>query len=686
MSSQENPHVELFRQEATELLADVQECLLLIESDPRNKDAINRLFRAMHSIKGSGGMFGYDRITDFTHHVETTLVLVRDGGLEIDRRLIDLILASHDCIMEMLQDENGMEETRLQEIIAGLHALIGIEPLPVNQRNESIPVNNLVSKKIYRIRFKPDRYIFHSGTDPLRLVEELDALGICKVIGNYSEMPSFPEMDPELCYLFWDIILTSSCTINEIEDIFIFVRAESVLEISIIDDEREDALDYKKLGEILIEKGDIEKEHLNAVLQDRDPIGKRLVDNNLIDRQRIDAALLEQESVKASRQSRNQETAVSTIRVNAEKLDRLVDLVGELVTAQARISRIASLVGASPDLADVAEELESLTSCLRDETMSIRMVPIGSILGSFRRLVRDLGRELGKDIDFICHGEETEMDKVMVERLKDPLTHILRNSIDHGIEQQDVRTANGKPYAGTIKLEAMYVGAHVAIRVSDDGKGLDIDAIRLKAIEKGLIDINDKLENEDIYQLIFKPGFSTSKVVTEVSGRGVGMDVVRQNIEALRGSVGIHSEKGIGTTITLKMPLTLAIIDGLMVNLDNDSFIMPLAIVEECVDLDHAETERIKGRNILNLRGVAVPFVRLRERLKRQSEAPLREQVVITNVEGKRMGIVVDSVVGSHQTVLKNLGPLMRKTKDVSGATILGDGSVALILDLQDIQ
>jgi two-component system, chemotaxis family, sensor kinase CheA len=377
---------------------------------------------------------------------------------------------------------------------------------------------------------------------------------------------------------------------------------------------------------------------------------------------------------------------MSTIRVQAEKLDRLVDLVGELVTAQARISRIAEHPENHSGLADVAEELESLTTRLRDETMGIRMVPIGSVVGSFKRLVRDLGKDLGKDIEFRCTGEETELDKGVIDRLKDPLVHIIRNSVDHGIEAPDEREAKGKPRQGLVHLDAMHAGAHVVVRIVDDGKGLDAQAIRKKGIEKGLIGVDQELSEAELFQLIFAPGFSTAAKISEVSGRGVGMDVVRQNIEALRGSVQLKSSIDKGTTITLKLPLTLAIIDGLMVRLDQDNFIIPLSSVEECVDLNADEIERIRGRNILNLRSVAVPFVRLREKLGRHSHVPKREQVVITNVEGRQLGVVVDEVIGSHQTVLKNLGQAMRKAKFVSGATILGDGSVALILDLQNLQ
>lgn len=684
MSNQENHHVALFQQEATELLSDVQECLLIIETRPDDRDAINRLFRAMHSIKGAGGMFGYDRITEFTHHVETALDKVRDGKLAINRELIDLVLASHDCIKEMLDAEDSVNQSRLNAIQKGLNALSGDHTERSIQKMQPTPENN--GECTFRIRFRPDKNIFYSGTDPKHLIQELCDLGQAQVICNLSEIPPWESYDPELCYLFWDIILTTKATQNQIEDVFIFVASDSQIHIHMVDEEGADEPQYRRLGEILVDRGDLPREQLEATLRESDAIGTRLVKKALVDPHKVESALAEQEVVRNARNKRQQEAALATIRVNADKLDRLVDLVGELVTAQARISRISEHLPKALELADVAEELESLTTRLRDETMGIRMVPIGSIISTFKRLVRDLSKDLKKEIEFTCVGEETELDKGVIERLKDPLVHIIRNSADHGVESPKERTAKGKPSQGTIRLTAMHSGAHVLVRISDDGRGLNLAGIRKAALEKGLIAADQILTDNEIHQLIFAPGFSTAEKVTELSGRGVGMDVVRQNIESLRGTVSIDSEAEKGTIITLKLPLTLAIIDGLMVTLDSDSFIIPLASVEECVDLDHEATDRIKGRNILNLRGAAVPFVRLRERLGRCTEAPACEQVVITNLEGKRMGVVVDAVVGSHQTVLKNLGPTMRNAHDVSGATILGDGSVALILDLQTIQ
>jgi len=361
-----------------------------------------------------------------------------------------------------------------------------------------------------------------------------------------------------------------------------------------------------------------------------------------------------------------------------------VDLVGEMVTAQARLNQKASELNNS-DLTLITEEIERLVAGLRDNTMSLRMLQIGVTFSSFKRLVRDLSAELGKEIILTTDGGETELDKTVIERLNDPLVHIIRNSIDHGIENPEVRKQAGKPAQGTINLSARHTGAHVAIQISDDGAGLDTQVIRAKALEKGLITLDENLTEKEIFQLIFAPGFSTAKSVTDVSGRGVVMDVVKINVESLHGTIEIESRKGKGTTITLKLPLTLAIIDGLMVNIGDDYFILPLSSVEECVELDKKKADKIKGRNILNVRGEVVPYIRLRDQFEIESEKPELEHMVITEVSGERIGFVVDNVIGGHQTVIKSLGPAFKDIQDVSGATILGDGTVALILDVNKL-
>jgi two-component system chemotaxis sensor kinase CheA len=390
---------------------------------------------------------------------------------------------------------------------------------------------------------------------------------------------------------------------------------------------------------------------------------------------------VEQQQVKNVRQERATQDAASSIRVPAERLDQLVNLVGELVTVQAHLSQTAAIHN-NADFAAIAEEVERLTEELRDTALNIRMLPIGTTFTKFKRLVRDLSQELGKEIEMETEGAETELDKTVIERLNDPLVHLIRNSIDHGIEMPDVRRAAGKPSQGTVHLGAVHSGDSVLITIRDDGAGLDRERIREKAIERGLISANAELTDKEIYNMIFAPGFSTAAKVTSVSGRGVGMDVVKKGIESLRGSIDITSTRGVGSTITLRIPLTLAIIESLLVRIDNNYFVLPLSHVEECVELTREDIRNAHGRNLANVRGNIIPYIPLREQFEISSNRPEIEQIVITSINGSKVGFVVDSVIGEHQTVIKTLGRMYRDVKGVSGATILGDGTVALILDM----
>src|SRR6185369_2907523 len=375
---------------------------------------------------------------------------------------------------------------------------------------------------------------------------------------------------------------------------------------------------------------------------------------------------------------------ISSIRVSADKLDSLVNLVGELVTVQARLTQTAA--GRDDhNLLALAEELERLTGDLRDNTLSIRMLPIGSTFSRLRRLVHDLAGELGKEIDLVTEGGETELDKTVIEKLADPLVHLIRNCIDHGIETPAVREAAGKSRLGRLRLTAIYSGDSVQISISDDGKGIDRDVLRARAVERGVIQAGAVLSDTELLNLIFTPGLSTTTMVTTVSGRGVGMDVVRKGVDLLRGAITVSSRKGEGTTFTLRIPLTLAIIESLLVRVGNESYVLPLSLVEECIELSRADVARSNGRQLVNVRGTIVPYIPLRQRFGVVDQAPDREQVVITEVEGKRVGLVVDQVIGEHQTVIKSLGRVFRDVAGLSGATILGDGAVALILDVPQI-
>ncbi|MCP4693659.1 MAG: chemotaxis protein CheA, partial [Desulfobacterales bacterium] len=492
-------------------------------------------------------------------------------------------------------------------------------------------------------------------------------------------------------YLYWDIILSTSQGIDAVKDVFIFVEDECELTIEVIDagEDAEEKPDSKRLGEILVERGDLSPEDLGKVLRSRKLVGEMLVDAAVVEPGAVESALVEQQHLQKKREKRK-DAAASSIRVAARKLDVLMDLVGELVTVQARLSQKA-VSQADPEMLAISEEVEHLTAELRDNTMSIRMIPIGATFSRFRRLVRDLSGELGKNIVLLTEGAETELDKTVIDRLNDPLVHIIRNSIDHGVETPGIRTAAGKPEQGVIQLSAEHAGASVLIRVSDDGAGLDKKGILEKAKSKGLVtpeeaaklmESGGEASDKEIFSLIFAPGFSMAEKVTDVSGRGVGMDVVKRGIEALGGVIDISSERGKGAVITLRLPLTLAIIDGLLVRIGSDDYVFPLSAVEECVELTREEAERARKRGMMDLRGHMVSFLSLREFLEVDGEPPEFEMIVIVEANGRKIGFAVDVVIGQHQTVIKTIGDIYKDVKCVSGATIEGDGSVALILDV----
>jgi two-component system chemotaxis sensor kinase CheA len=677
-----------FKDEAYELLSELEHALLELEKDPADSQQIGRVFRAMHTIKGSGGACEFHEISAFTHELESVFDKVRSGKMQATKELISLTLRARDQIGAMFNAYYQGGEVDLAvtgEIIASLKELIpqSVQATPPKAAAKAPEKRQAAAACMtYRIRFKPPQDIFSTGTNPVQLLDELRALGTCKIVAHTDNIPYLEDFDPQACYCYWDVILSSCSGMNAIQDVFIFVKDAAEVTIEVIDDEGtiEDEKTYKKLGEILLERGDLTREDLQKALMQKKRVGELLIETGIVPESKVEAALLEQQHVREMREQRQGADSAASIRVATGKLDTLVNLVGELVTVQARLSQTALNSGQAA-LISIAEEVERLTASLRDNAMNIRMLPIGTTFSKFKRVVRDLSSELGKEIEMIADGAETELDKTVIERLSDPLVHIIRNCLDHGIEMPDVRAEAGKPRQGIVHLAAMHSGAHVLIRVEDDGAGLDIAAIRAKAIEKGFIQPDAELTEQQLMELIFAPGFSTAKNVTGVSGRGVGMDVVKRAIDSLRGSVEIDSRAGKGTTITLKLPLTLAIIDGFLTRIGSEHFIFPLSLVQECIELARDSSES-HGRHLANVRGQIVPYIRMREYFLVQGERPQFEQIVIVNVDGRRVGLVVDTVVGEHQTVLKTLGKYYYGVEGISGATILGDGTVALILDI----
>ncbi len=627
-----------FREEAREILVELEAALLELNENTADLEIVGRIFRGLHTIKGSGAMFGFDQLAAFTHNLETAFDEVRNGRLPVGAELIDLTLSALDQIRALLEEGAGgppADPEACAQILSKVRKLAGI-PAQQSAREKappSCPVPDTEPIREWHIRFAPGPDMIRNGANPFLLFEELRQLGGLSLRASMAAIPPLAELDPERCYVSWEMVLATAAGADAIRDVFIFV---------------EDGC------ELTIEAAAATEATARA---------------------------LEEPRVQTpGRRSYDKPDNVSSLRVPAAKLDQFVDLVGELVTVQARLSALATRRD-DPEVGEVSEEIERLTSSLRENSMNIRMLPIRATFEKFRRLVHDLARDLGKDVELSIEGADTELDKTVIDRLSDPLMHLIRNSMDHGIEPPEVRRAGGKRASASIHLSARHSGASVLVGVSDDGAGIDAERVRGKAIEKGLVAADAELTEPEILALIFQPGFSTAKQVTDVSGRGVGMDVVRQSVESLRGTIDVASKRGQGTSVTLRLPLTLAIIDGLLVSVGDDYFVLPLANTLECIELTSADIEKANGKHVANVRGVIVPYIRLREHFNIRTLRPELEQIMVVETECGPYGFVVDQVLGDCQTVIKNLGRFYRHVQVVSGATILGNGTVALILD-----
>ncbi len=669
-----------YRQEAAELLEQLEETLLDLEINPSGEGLVDKAFRALHTIKGSGAMFGFSAVAGFTHHLETAFDAVRSGKRLVTPELVSLTLASLDHIKSLIESPESADPAVGQALLDGLQqttsggAVVSAAPTPAAP---VVEVDDPTQPRTWRIRIKLAEQVMCCGTNPLLLLNELRELGECTVTALTDGVPVLEIMDPVACYLTWDVVLTTLRPKRDIEDVFIFVADDARLSIESMQPEPTEL----RLGQILVQRGDVAAEVVENLMAKHQPLGAMLVQEGQTSPDRVNSALAEQQHVRAKAAPVE---AAASVRVPAERLDSLMDQVGELVIAQARLRQIAAGLD-DITLRANAEELERLVSDLRDTAVGIRMLPIGTLFGRFRRVVRDLSQSLSKQVALVTEGEETELDKTVIESLNDPLVHLIRNCIDHGLEAPEERQRLGKPVEGTVRLSAVHAGAQVLITIVDDGRGLDRDAIRRKAEERGLLAPGAAASDSDLFSFIFHPGFSTAKQLSSVSGRGVGMDVVRKAIDALRGSIEVDSVAGQGTTITLRLPLTLAIIDGLLVRIGDGRYVVPLAAVDECVDLPPEHEVLRNGRQLINLRGDMVPFVRLRDFFNVPGAAEGYQKIVIAAIGTNRIGLVVDHVIGQYQTVIKSLSRLLDHVPYFSGATILGDGSVALIIDIPEL-
>jgi two-component system chemotaxis sensor kinase CheA len=651
---------ETYRQEAAELLEQLEQALLDLEKAPDDADLVNTAFRALHTIKGSGAMFGFDRVAAFTHEVETAFDLIRKGQVVVSSALIAVTLAAKDQIRQLIEQPDAAATDVADKIVRDLQQLVGAAP--AREAPASAAVAPPPTTGACRLRFRLPQDVMAMGTNPLLLLGELRDFGPCRVVADTTRIPLLEHLEPTDCHVGWDVTWASEQRREAIEQVFLFVR---------------DGMQF----ELTHGEPDVTTPPPPTAAPPAPPVPGETQRAEASSDSMARPAPIAAAAAQPARVEAHGAMDTTGIRVPAARLDELMDRVGELVIAQSRLKQVAA-TSSDTAVKSVAEEIERLALELRDTTMGARMVPIGQLFGRFRRLVRDLSRELNKDIALITSGEETELDKTLIDRLADPLIHLIRNAIDHGIESRQQRIAAGKPTEGHIRLSARHLGHEVLITIADDGRGLDRARIQERAEEQGLLPPGSKPSDSELFSVLFQPGFSTMREVTSLSGRGVGMDVVRRAVEALRGGTAIASTPGQGTEITLHLPLTLAIIDGLLVRVGTGRYVIPLAAVEECVELSAAADARSRGHSFLNIRDALVPFLRLRELFASATEPELYQKVVIVASGERRVGLVVDQVIGDHQTVIKSLSKLHANVETFSGATILGDGTVALILEV----
>ncbi|NUU37767.1 chemotaxis protein CheA [Pseudomonas sp. C2B4] len=692
-------------QEGRELLATMEEALLAIEEQGFSEERINAIFRAAHTIKGSAGLFGLESLVSFTHVAESLLDQVRTGELFVEGAMLSLLLTCGDYIGSLLtavEEGSEMHEpnavlrahllVQLQEYLDRTHSDPGpeVEAAEAGEPQAQEPGDS-VDNAFWHISLRLSADVLRNGMDPLSFLRYLGKLGrIVQLHTVTDQLPIGERFDAESCYLGFELEFDSAASKQDIESVFEFVRDDCQLSILPPYSQVEEYLRLikalpespQRLGEILLQCGALTPAELDRVLErqrlESAPVpllGSLLLDDHLVPQPVMTAALNKQ---KHSEDKRVHEQVF--IKVEVGKLDQLINLVGELVIAGAA-TNLHALRRDMDMLEESAQAMSVLVESIRDASLSLRMVAIGEVFQRFPRVVRDISKELGKDIQLLVTGADTELDKSMVERLADPLMHIVRNAMDHGIETAQERLVNGKVASGSLRLNAYHESGSIVIEVSDDGRGLDRQRILAKALQRGLVQQDQALSDAEVYRLIFEPGFSTAEHVTNLSGRGVGMDVVRRNIEQLRGEVEVLSEFGRGTTVQIRLPLTLAIIDGFQVRVGEEHFVLPLEQVIECVDLPPHE-----GRHhLIRLRGEPLPFLRLREVFSITGASTGRESLVVLQHGAHRAGLVVDQLVGELQAVIKPLGMLFQKSRGLSGSTILGDGRVALILDVANL-
>lgn len=653
-----------FYVEAQEHLQHMEAALLQIENAPSDTELLNTIFRAAHSIKGASTTFGIDEVGRFTHVLENLLERLRDGMLQASAELVELLLTSVDVIDGLIANakEGSPLPGNLEQVYAELQRFNGQPASAIT--SSSIPSSSPTTstETRFQVQFAPSREFFRFGQDPLLLLREIVELGtVHQMQVDQTSLPELAELNPEACYLKWTVELSTRASTNELEDVFMFLD------------------DGSRFAVVRVAESPVSVEPPTLPM----PISVATPDASLADESHEQRSGGDRRGNSPVAKSAENET----VRVDRQRLDELINQIGELVIGASMVEQELQSIAGGRGLESMSA-LGKIVRDLQEMSLGLRMVPIAATFQKMNRVIRDVAKKVGKQIAFVTEGDDTELDKSVVDQISDPLVHMVRNAADHGIETPEERLASGKPAEGRVTLRAYQQGGNIYIELTDDGKGLNRRRILEKGIERGLVSPDANLSDAEICNLIFQPGFSTANEVTDVSGRGVGMDVVRRNVEALQGSVSVKSVEGHGSTITVRLPLTLAILDGLLVRLSKEVFVIPLLSVIESICIRTNEIRRIVGvGEVITLRGEVVPLLRLHRLLNIASETTQDEQglLVIVEDQGRRLALKVDELLGQQQVVIKNLETNFRKVPGVAGATILGDGRVALIMDVYGI-
>jgi len=681
---------DVFFEESFEGLDAMESGLLNLDVGAADVEAINTIFRAAHSIKGGAGTFGFMAVSEFTHVMETMLDEMRNGEREVTSESTNLLLESVDVLREMLtavQQKTETDDERIGDIRTQLEAMMDGETVPdeadsTDSSTEAEAVSEEKKPQGWKIYFKPHQHLFQTGNDPVRMLRELASLGELTAEVSDDKLPPFSDLEPEDSYLSWQLTLLGNIPEEDVIEIFEWVDDDCDLKIEAIASPEAQITRVESLEQDDVTTNDIVEAVEPTSIQE--PVVTDIEEPTPVAPSAVETVA---EKPKAAAKAKAAAPAASSIRVGTDKVDSLINLVGELVITQSMLSQIGDNFTPEmlPQLIDGLAQLERNSREMQEGIMRIRMLPISFAFNRFPRLVHDMTDKMGKKVELKLTGEQTELDKTVMEKIGDPLVHLVRNSLDHGLETPEVRLASGKDETGLLQLKAFHQGGNIVIEIHDDGAGLNEDKILGKAVEKGLVDASEVLSPEKIHDLIFLPGFSTADVVTDVSGRGVGMDVVRKNINSLGGTVEVVSKRGEGSVFTIRLPLTLAIMDGQTIRVANENFIIPLISIIETLEVKSSDIKQVSGKGELYpLRDEYVPVIRMYDVFNLEPHTTDLEEglLVIVEGEGQKVGLFIDDLLGQQQVVIKSLETNYRKVVGVSGATILGDGTVALILDV----